>query len=344
MIFNQMKWRIIPYILLFVFALVTSIVRLFLLPELHFAKQIEVFLVQVAVFFLSWAIIRQIGVVFERKLPGNNQVIKRSFLQIVVSVLVVIPIAILLDLYVKGLNLPIFTKAFFVAITIAYLFFVVLLNLSYSAFYFFRNWESSILEKTQLEVQAAKLGKDKSLMQYHNLKNQVNPHFLFNTFTSLDGLIQTDPELASEFVRHLSKVYRYVLQNKENEVVTLQTEIDFIGHYISLLQIRYKDILQIGINVSDTAMERGIVMVTLQMLIDNAIKHNSLQVSSPLKIEIWDKGNCLHVKNNKQLRKQIETSNKQGLNQLKELYSFLSKDQLTIIETEEIFEIQLPLL
>ena len=110
--------------------------------------------------------------------------------------------------------------------------------------------------------------KERSMLQYHHLKNQVNPHFLFNTFTSLDGLIQTDPDLASDFVRHLSKVYRYVLEHKENEVVSLQTEIDFIQHYFSLLNIRYKDVLHITVNISPAGREKGIVMVTLQMLID----------------------------------------------------------------------------
>ena len=87
-------------------------------------------------------------------------------------------------------------------------------------------------------------------MQYHHFRNQVNPHFLFNTFSSLDGLIQTNPELASEFVRHLSKVYRYVLEHKENEVVSLETEINFIRNYISLLQIRYKNVLEINLDIS----------------------------------------------------------------------------------------------
>jgi LytS/YehU family sensor histidine kinase len=176
------------------------------------------------------------------------------------------------------------------------------------------------------------------------LKNQVNPHFLFNTFSSLDGLIQTDPDLASDFVRHLSKVYRYVLEHKENEVVSLQTEVDFIQHYISLLNIRYKNVLEIRINISPVAMEKGIVMVTLQMLIDNAIKHNSLETEAPLMIRIWDEEGYLHISNNKQLRRQIESSNRQGLEQLKELYHFLTTQEVLVQETSETFEINLPLL
>jgi two-component system, LytTR family, sensor kinase len=212
------------------------------------------------------------------------------------------------------------------------------------AFYFFNQWQTSIQEKARLQIRTAEMEKERSLLQYHHLKNQVNPHFLFNTFTSLDGLIQTDPDLASDFVRHLSKVYRYVLEHKENEIVSLQTEVEFIQHYISLLSIRYKDVLKIEMSISKAAMEKGIVMVTLQMLIDNAIKHNSLQAAHPLKIKIWDEGGYLHVQNNKQLRRQIETSNKQGLQQLKELYGYLEEEPVIVKETADTFEINLPLL
>ncbi|MEN0053870.1 MAG: histidine kinase [Mucilaginibacter sp.] len=338
------KWRVIPYIVLIAFSFVTSVVRVFALPELDLLNQAGAFLFQISLFTLSWTIIRKTGAILINRLPNLKDVIKRTILQIVISLVLIIPLGILLVYYIQSFHLPVFTRPFIVAMCIAFFIFVVVLNLSYSAFYFFLNWQNSITEKAQLQIEAAELGKDKLIMKYHNLKNQVNPHFLFNTFTSLDGLIQTDPVLASEFVRQLSKVYRYVLQNKENEVVNLQTEVDFIEHYIYLLQIRYKELLLININLSDIALEKGIVMVTLQMLIDNAIKHNSLQVNSPLNIEIWDDGSYLHVKNNKQLRKQIETSNKQGLQQLRELYSFLTSLPIAIDESEAEFEIRLPLL
>jgi len=338
------KWRIMPYVILIAFSFVTSVVRVFLLPEVDLPNQVVAFFFQVGLFTLSWTIIRKIGVILIRWMPNPTDVIKRTVLQIAISLVIIAPLEALLVYYIKSFHLSVFTRPFIVAMCIAYFIFVIVLNLSFSAFYFFRNWQSSITEKAQLQIEAAELGKDKLIMKYHNLKNQVNPHFLFNTFTSLDGLIQTDPVLASEFVRQLSKVYRYVLQNKENEVVSLQTEVDFIEHYIYLLQIRYKDLLLIRLNLSEIALEKGIVMVTLQMLIDNAIKHNSLQADSPLNIQIWDDESNLYVKNNKRLRKQIETSNKQGLQQLKELYSFLTAHPIVINDSEAEFEIRLPLL
>jgi LytS/YehU family sensor histidine kinase len=139
-------------------------------------------------------------------------------------------------------------------------------------------------------------------------------------------------------------VYRYVLEHKEKDVVTIDTELAFIDHYISILKIRYKEALDIDINISKIAREKGIVMVTLQMLIDNAIKHNIVQSAAPLKIQIWDNDDSLHIKNNKQLRKQIETSNGHGLWQLQELYSFITDKEIVIHDSECNFEINLPLL
>lgn len=181
-------------------------------------------------------------------------------------------------------------------------------------------------------------------MQYHHLKNQVNPHFLFNAFTSLDGLIQTNPSLASEYVRHLSKVYRYVLEHKENEVVTVNTEMEFIQHYISLLNIRFGEAIKIELSVSSQAREKGIVMVTLQMLIDNAIKHNTVHLKTPLTINVWDQNGNLVVQNNKQLRKQIDHSTKHGLKQLTQLYSYLTNANVLITDEEKSFAVRIPLL
>lgn len=264
--------------------------------------------------------------------------------QIASSVAIVVPFMIGVSTIVRPYT-PAFINTKFITLIIILLTVVtVLLNFILAAYYFFSQWQKSVQEKAALQVKAAEMEKERSILQYHHLKNQVNPHFLFNTFTSLDGLIQTDPGLASDFVRHLSKVYRYVLEHKENEVVSLQTEADFIRHYISLLNIRYKNVLEIRMNISPVAMEKGIVMVTLQMLIDNAIKHNSLETEAPLTINIWDEEGYLHVSNNKQLRRQIETSNKQGLGQLKELYSYLTKQEVQVHETTEKFEIKLPLL
>ena len=127
-------------------------------------------------------------------------------------------------------------------------------------------------------------------------------------------------------------------------MVNVEEELDFISHYIELLHIRYGAGLNIHHNISGQARERGIVMVTLQMLIDNAIKHNIVQPSNPLKVIIWDEGDYLVVYNNKQLRRQIETSNARGLVQLSQLYSYLSDKPVVVEDNHEHYTIKIPLL
>jgi two-component system, LytTR family, sensor kinase len=340
----KMKWNYVPYIAILVFTIIVTLIRYYMIPEWSFEIHVLLFFFQFVLLCGIWLMIKGLSNYFDKKIPFSQNVSTRLFIQISASLLLFAPVFILLVVAAKP-YLPDFANKQFITLAFVLLMvMIILLNLGLSAYYFFRQWQQSVEEKAALQVQAAEIRKDKSMMRYHNLRNQVNPHFLFNTFTSLDGLIQTDPDLASEFVRHLSKVYRYVLEHKENEVVSLQTELEFIQHYISLLHIRYRSVLEINVDISSAAKEKGIVMVTLQMLIDNAIKHNALQLESPLKITIRDEGEYLHILNTKQLRKQIETSNKHGLQQLKELYSYFTNKKVVIHDSEKSFEINLPLL
>lgn len=210
------------------------------------------------------------------------------------------------------------------------------INMTFISDYLISRWKESI-------VRAERLEKENAQMQYHHLKNQVDPHFLFNTLTALDSLVKSDPELASQFIGHLSKVYRYVLQHKDKEVVSLETELAFIHHYCALLRIRFREGLRVNIHVSESAKERGIAIVTLQMLIDNAIKHNEIHAAHPLHIDIYDCEDDLYVRNNKRAKGQMH-SNKQGLQQLVQLYAFLSSRPVEVSDAMDHFTVKLPLL
>lgn len=339
-----MKGKYIPYIIIFVFCVITAATRLVLLTTWTWQAHLIAFLTQFVFISGVWFFIKLLSNYLDKRMPHEKSIAKKIILQIVISTAVVFPFYLIFLLNLEKLVPAYANRGFIFAVSLIFFIILILINIGSRSFYFFREWRKSVEEKALLQVQAANLEKEKSMMQYHHLKNQVNPHFLFNTFTSLDGLIQTNPQLASEFVRHLSKVYRYVLEHKEKDVVTIDTELAFIDHYISILKIRYKEALDIDINISKTAREKGIVMVTLQMLIDNAIKHNIVQSAAPLKIQIWDNDDSLHIKNNKQLRKQIETSNGHGLWQLQELYSFITDKEIVIHDSECNFEINLPLL
>jgi hypothetical protein len=341
---NYLQYRFTPYFLILLFVSATATFRYFLIPDWGWYFHVGGFFGQFIVMTGVWHLIVWLNSKLEKRFPFEDGPLQRMFLQVFLTLLIVSPL-IGLGLYIGKPYIPPFVNNQFIAITaVLFMIIIVLFNFSFYASHFFRNWQSSVEDKAMLEVKAAELQREKYTLQYHQLRNQVNPHYLFNTLTSLDGLIHTNPELASEFVRHMAKVYRYVLQHKESEVVSLEEELDFISHYIELLHIRYGEGLNIHHNISEQAKERGIVMVTLQMLIDNAIKHNMVQPSNPLKVIIWDEGDYLVVYNNKQLRKQIETSNRRGLAQLEQLYSYLSDRQVVIEDNHEHYTIKIPLL
>lgn len=339
-----MNWKIVPYIFILVFSSVITVIRYIIIPQWKWTTHILLFFLQAFFLIIVWLFIKFLSTILDKYYPFSKSPVKRVIIQIVVAITCIAPVYVALTLNAHRFNLAFMNKQFLVVTSILFALFIMLMNLGYNAYYFFKQWQLSVEEKAKLEVATVSMAKEKSLMQYQHLKNQVNPHFLFNTLTSLDGLILSDPELASQFVRHLSKVYRYVLEHRENEIVSLQTEIDFISHYISVLKIKHNEALDITMNISTSGREKGIAMVTLQMLIDNAIKHNIVHEKTPLKILIKDENNILCIENNKQLRRQIETSTKHGLKHLQQLYSFLTPAPVVIEDTTSLFIIKLPLL
>lgn len=349
-ILNQLKYM--PYFLIFDFALITSALRVYMMPKWGL-WHVPLFLYQCLIFTGFWHLIKFINKKLNNFYPFERGPLVRITMQVIISLVIISPVIILglrfgnsygHKIVDEDIAAMVVDKHFQAVMVMMVLVVIFMFNFAFYTFHFFERWQRTTDEKASLEVQAAQLEQEKSDLQYHRLRNQVNPHYLFNTLTSLDGLIQTNPDLASEFVRHMSKVYRYVLQHKESEVVNLDEEVEFIQHYIELLHVRYADGLSIHLNVSEQAKDKGIVMVTLQILIDNAIKHNIVQASEPLKVIIWDEGEYLHVYNNKQLRNQISTSNGMGLQQLKQLYSFLTDEEIIVDNNEEHFTIKIPLL
>jgi two-component system, LytTR family, sensor kinase len=142
----------------------------------------------------------------------------------------------------------------------------------------------------------------------------------------------------------LSRVYRYVLQNKDKNFVLLNTELEFIANYVMLLETRFCGALKINFQITEDAKEKAIVPVTLQILIENAIKHNIVDKDKKLNIDVLTVGDYLVVSNNLQLKNKVETSNKQGLDNLRSLYKFLTDKPVVVEPTTDRFYVKVPLL
>lgn len=171
------------------------------------------------------------------------------------------------------------------------------------------------------------LAKETIRSQFETLKNQVNPHFLFNSLNVLSSLIKLNPELAEDFTEQLAKVYRYVLEHKDKDIVSLATELDFLQSYIFLIEIRFKDKVKTHIDISADSSSMLIPTLALQLLIENAIKHNTFSKRFPLNINIYiDENNFLIVSNNFQPRELCDSKSSTGvgLQNLANRYSFLT--------------------
>ena len=195
-----------------------------------------------------------------------------------------------------------------------------------------------------LQNKAQLLEKEKTLVMYENLKQHLNPHFLFNSLTSLGSLIRIDQLEAGNFLDRMSKIYRYILKNRDNETVPLVEELKFVDLYIGLQKTRFEKGLQVNVNIDEQHHHRKIAPVTLQNLVENAIKHNISDVDSPLVIDLFIENDYLVVRNNLQKKNFVETSNKQGLANMKSLYRYLSGKPMIITEDENYFTVKIPLI
>lgn len=219
-------------------------------------------------------------------------------------------------------------------ITILFAYFI---NANYERLFLF-------LELTETGIMAEKYKKDSIESKFNNLKNKINPHFLFNTFNALSEVIEENPPKASKLVNELTDVYRYVFDNQETNWISLKRELDFIYSYINLFKMRFEENLQTEITIPSENLDDNIAPLTLQILVENAIKHNVISSKKPLKISIEVKDSFIIVKNNLQLKNIINTGSSFGLKNLQERYKHLTNDEVVIKKTDDEFCVKVPLI
>ena len=208
----------------------------------------------------------------------------------------------------------------------------------YENVYFFEQWKKSIQLNEALKNQQIRT-------QFEVLQNQMSPHFLFNSLNTLTTLIAEDGKIAIEFTEKLSEVYRYILQNKDKEVVSLGEELEFAKNYAFLLKIRYPENLVTDFNVGQHYLDQSIAPLTIQILVENAIKHNRISKNHPLHVEIYvDQNGSIVVKNNLQKKNVIEKSTKTGLSNIRKRYAYFGQANIEVVTTDRDFLVTVPLL
>lgn len=207
----------------------------------------------------------------------------------------------------------------------------------------FMHGRAFLINWRQVAINAEKLNQENMAARYESLKNQVNPHFLFNSFNALTNLVYEDQDKAVKFIKQLSEVYRYVLDTRDKEVVPLEQEMKFLQSYLYLQKIRFGDKLDIRFSVD--GLQSQVAPLALQMLIENAIKHNVVSEEDPLHIAVYAEGGFIVVENNLQKKTSLgEPSAGVGLENICRRYEYLSDIKAQVQQTADKFIVKLPLL
>ena len=207
----------------------------------------------------------------------------------------------------------------------------------YETVFFFERWKEAIQQNEELKNQQIRT-------QFEVLQNQMSPHFLFNSLNTLTTLISENQQSALMFTEKLSDVYRYILQNKERELVTLSEELQFAKDYVYLLKIRFPENLNVDFNIPDKNLNHHIAPLTLQMLIENSIKHNVISKAHPLSVDVYLTEGSIVVRNNLKVKQVLDRSTKTGLENIRKRYEYLSDRGIDVIETTNSFIVSVPLI
>ncbi len=222
--------------------------------------------------------------------------------------------------------------------------FFVNFALMIAAFLHAKGFMEELKKTSKKEVVQQKLIANSANAQFESLKNQLDPHFLFNSLNVLSALIDENPDQAQKFTSSMSKIYRYVLEQKDKELVTVLDEIEFAKTYCNLLKTRFEDSVDFEFDVLKEDEQKLVVPLSLQLLLENCIKHNFATSSKPLIIKVYSEGSYLSVKNNLQKREQLKESAGIGLSNIVQRYSLLTDQNVFVEESPQDFKVKIPVL
>lgn len=285
-----------------------------------------------------WALFRTLMISLRKRFPDFSQ-IKSRIKRMLVYYITLVPVVniTLVSIFnfcqVKDAYDPNIYQAYlttyFVSFTIIAL---------YEAIYFYAQLKDSIMEKEQARQAQIRSELD-------GLRNQVNPHFLFNSLNTLMHIVSEDQALAKRFLQRLSKVYRYILESRTSPLIPLSEELKFIEAYVFLQQERFQGNLHVEITIDPVFKQHRIVPLSLQILFENAIKHNIISKQHPLLVEVFVNEDVqLVVRNNLQRKRQVLDSTQAGLENIRQRYAYFTREDIGIVENEQYFTVVLPLI
>jgi two-component system, LytTR family, sensor kinase len=308
-----------------------------------------IYLVAVLEVGLIWETNRVLIKKARRKYPEIHQTRRRILYELVWCSLVSLGLQVVyLWLHKQSPDWQVnFTTSEYIANFTASIFALAIVVILYEVVYFYRKWRENMVENAELR-------KEQVERQLEVLKSQINPHFLFNSLNTLSSLIQIDPQKADTFLEELATVYRYLLRKNSAELCILEDEVNFIKAYFHLLKTRYGESIQLQICVAEAMFRHQIPPLTLQLLVENAVKHNVVSAEKPLIVKIYSQSNELSkyqttntkliIENNLQQKKNTIPSTQIGLNNILTKYQLLGFNSVEITQTADTFRVVLPLI
>lgn len=269
-----------------------------------------------------------------KKYPWEHHPVKHLILEVLmITVYTILVSGLIYYSTVSFWEMPVITEtgaAFFITLLITYL-----ITAIHEGVFFYRQWKYNFSKSVRLE-------RDNIEARFEALRSQINPHFLFNSLNSLVNLVENNKN-AVDYIHNLSELLRYMLKSNDKELVLMRDEMAVLENYIKLQQLRFRENLKIDINVSESFFHYALPPLALQMLVENAIKHNVIIQNKPLHIEIGIEKDTIFVRNNLQ-KKEVIGSTGQGLKNISGRYRLFTAKPVRIEETNGYFNVSLPLL
>lgn len=256
---------------------------------------------------------------------------------VLVTMLGILWIRMVLRLGFEGVDWETFVEGEELAFYIVALLITMVVSVFFHAVYFYKNWQEKRVKEQKIIAGTASA-------RFDALKNQLDPHFLFNSLNVLTSLIEEDPDQAQRFTTSLSKVYRYVLEQKNKDLVTVDEELNFAHTYVRLLKMRFEDSIVFDIPEKCSIPDAKIVPLSLQLLLENAVKHNVVTATRPLHIKVFEQEGMLVVSNNLQEKQVVKKSSGVGLQNIKQRYNILTDREVVIEKNTLNFSVSLPML
>jgi hypothetical protein len=297
-------------------------------------------------FVMLYTILLHLGntgvfVVIDRFFKNNGLSVKRllaGFISsFIISIIIVFALRIFEDVFLEGKTILQFFEEerisnYYIAMIIT-----IVITFSLHLFHFYKKYQENRLKQQKIIAGTASA-------KFETLKNQIDPHFLFNSLNVLSSLIEENPESAQKFTTSLSKVYRYVLEQKDKELISIEEELAFAKTYMNLLKMRFENSVFYELPATISSPDARVVPLSLQLLLENTVKHNIVSQEQPLYIRIYEEGGYLVVQNDYQKKEVLQDRRGVGLQNIISRYAIISTRQVVVEQTEQYFTVKLPVL